>query len=317
MARSPLVGAMAGVWPIASYLHVPKQMPQPVWLSLGTAFALDKASAGFSASFQAKHEVLLLCAAHTMTPWRLYKLNIPDDWCKGRYVIGKALMYDAFGAGDAARLFDVGLVGVHPTLDVALLRVAKPAEFRAACRAGPRGDEGDHNDTFAATRLVPSPTEPTNGTFVGFRGRGSLGDVAAPDEEAVKKMSAAEKQQLQEQHRNAVGRQDATQLNVALVAEPPTVAVPRLRTSEDEGHVDAAASPASSVYSRAVISGVGRGYAGMSGSPLFSGGSLLAPADGVRDAHGLLFQAGLQEARDSEVLYVPSEPITEWLQTLK
>uniref|UniRef100_A0A6U4UBD8 Peptidase S1 domain-containing protein n=1 Tax=Neobodo designis TaxID=312471 RepID=A0A6U4UBD8_NEODS len=324
MPRLPVVSSLSGIWPIASYLHVPKHMPAPNWLMLGSAFAIDKGSLNLNPAFAAKHDVLLLTAAHSFSPWRCFKLNIPEDWRKARYVTGKVMQYDAHGSADVTRTCELGVVAVHPTVDVALVKVMKPDEFRKQCAAGPKdappaeeGEAADVNDVFGTFRLT-TPDFATDDALVtssimGFRGRGSLGNTEWPSEEAVKAMPAEQRKALMEEQRNAVGKQDYNVCQVSLVKDPPVTDVPPLVPTSDAGELK---GPASSIYSRAAVKS-GSCYAGMSGSPLVFGPLIAEQPGQPRDAAGLLFQSGLKEKRNTEVLYVPSSAMIPWLESLK
>src|SRR3989338_4454877 len=104
-----LTSAVGGIFPVVSFLHVPKQMPQPQWLVLGTGFLLHVPSLlptnqannnhrpdGLLSRVRSRHQkankngdpFLVLSVAHNFAPWRVkeWKLNIPDDWRKARYI---------------------------------------------------------------------------------------------------------------------------------------------------------------------------------------------------------------------------------------
>lgn len=327
MTRLPLAASLSGIFPMVSYLHVPKTMPQPVWLMLGSAFVIDKEAIGLDAAFSAKHDVLMLTAAHTLAPWRCYKCSIPDEWRKGRYVTGKVLQYDAFGAADISRTVDFGVLAVHPTVDVALVKVFDGAKFRAYCRQGPKDAPAEEtvgdNDTWGTFDLV-SPafgTEPSTSaassievSCVGFRGRGDLGETQQLTQEEMNTMPAPERQRRIDEHKTAPGKQDVNIVKLKVVKEPAVADVPPLVPMfVGEGPT----APASSIYSRALVGGSGRCYAGMSGSPLVLPPMVAAPGTSRRCAAGLLFQAGLAERKNTEVLYVPADAIASWLRSLK
>jgi hypothetical protein len=326
MVRLPVVSSATGIWPIVSYLHVPKAMPQAQWLMLGTAFALDKPSLKLDPAFAAKHDVLLLTAAHTLAPWRCFQVNIPDEWRKSRYVIGKIMQYDSHGSGDITRMCNLDVVAVHPTVDVALLRLAKPQEFRKHCHEGPAnappleaGETEGLNDVSGTFRLVAppfpadaKPSDAITALCLGFRGRGGLGGTEQLSEADAKKLTQAEREQKIQEHRHAVGKQDFNVAHIGVRRDPPVTDVPPLVPTAEGGDPKA---PASSIYSRGQVL-QGACFAGMSGSPLVLPPVLATPGQ-PRDACGLLFQRGLLENRDSEVLYVPSDAIIPWLESLK
>jgi hypothetical protein len=324
MPRQAVASSVAGIFPIVSYLHVPKAMPEPNWLMLGSTFVLDKSALKLNPAFAAKHEVLMLTAAHTLAPWRCFKVNIPDEWRKARFVTGKVMQYDCLGTADVSRMCELGVVAVHPTVDVALVKVLDAKTFTKHCADGPKdaekdpGDADDVNNVLGAFRLT-SPTfasDAPDDAFVeasclGFRGRGKLGDTEALGEEQQKKMTTAERQALVDEHRKAVGKQDFNVCRIRVRKDPPVTDVPPLVPTGEAGDPKA---PASSIYSRGLVAS-GACYAGMSGAPL-----VLPPlinAGGSRDACGLLFQRGLNENRNTEVLYVPSSAIVPWLESLK
>jgi hypothetical protein len=323
MPRLPVVSSLSGIWPMVSYLHVPKHMPEPNWLMLGSAFAIDKSALNLDPGFAAKHDVLMLTAAHTLAPWRCFKVNIPDDWRKARYVTGKVMQYDAHGSGDITRMSELGVVAVHPTVDVALVKVMKPQAFRQHCAAGPKdapppedGEAADVNNVFGTFKLgtpdFESDAAVVTSSVMGFRGRGRLGNTEQLSEEEVKKMTPQERQKMMEDQRNAVGKQDFNVCRVGLVKEPPVTDVPPLVPTGEGGDPTSAAS---SIYARADVKS-GSCFAGMSGSPLVTGPLMAAPGTS-RNAAGLLFQRGLLDNKDKEVLYVPASAMVPWLESLK
>lgn len=328
MPRCPVVASAAGVWPIASYLHVPKVMPQAQWLMLGSAFAIDTSNLRLDPGFAAKHDNLMITAAHTFAPWRSFKVNIPDEWRKGRYVTGKLLQYDAHGAADNTKMHDLGLIAVHPTVDVALVKVMKSSPFFAQCRAGPTmapppedNEDADVNDMFARFKLVTpefasdaDAAASVPATVLGFRGRGDLGSTEQMSEEEGKKMSAADRQAKIDNHKNAVGRQDLHLTKVRLLKDAPIAEVPPLVPAFTD--MPGENVPGSSIYARAAVEG-GACYAGMSGCPVVTAPFVAPDRKASRNAAGVLFRQGLAGNKTTEVLYVPSAAVVSWLESLK
>jgi hypothetical protein len=294
--------ALMGVYPISSFMHVPKKMPAPVWLMLGTAFAVDTGNLALSDAFRARHPTLLVTAGHTFSPWKQHKLNIPEEWCRLRYMVARCMAFDQNGAADAALMADMTVVAAHPKLDVCVLAPTDAAAF-AAMQAKHRASvgldgEGAMPDPFRLAR----PVAGASGTFTGFRGRGTLGDPSTmPSEEEAKTMSDDEKRRLVAEQRGAFGRQDGSIISA------------RPRFTDDGAEVGHAAVSS------------GRVYSGMSGCPFVSSsdravhGVLTSRAfiDGDGAAAEGIEVRGSQEDRPYDIVYVPSGDIIDWLETMK
>lgn len=245
-----LTTAVGGIFPLVSFLHVPKQMPQPQWLVLGTGFLLhlpslpnQTRSDGLLSRVRARYNnksstnvnrggdpFLVLSVAHNFAPWRVkeWKLNIPDDWRKARYITANIYQYDANGSCLKDTACKMQMEAVHPTLDLALLSIPDTGSFvrQVAVAAAATGHDDDFNRRLGQFKFAPllplsSPFLPSSSASlpsnkpeeilvdaIGFRGRGALGDTRMDGEEATRKISAEERQKLIDEHRHAVGRQD-------------------------------------------------------------------------------------------------------------
>lgn len=282
------------------------------------------------------YPVVFLTAAHTFAPWRGYdKLSIPQEFRRGRYVIGKVYGYDEFGAADTSVSFDLALSAIHPTLDVALLTIAEPAATPNSTSASGRVGKpavGGHRtgEAFLAMARSRGLARPlplararvgVRASLNGFRGRGALGEPNLfSDPEAMQRLPAEERARLERLSANAVGAQDAC---------GTTLTVEGVVADAEFGAVLGAAAAAASTTSQI--------FSGMSGAPLVVYSATqnedevapLVPSDrpGSSDQAeataaagrvvGLLSHCTVKKDDGGEsVRFVPATEIDTWLRTL-
>ncbi|EPY34440.1 hypothetical protein STCU_01583 [Strigomonas culicis] len=174
-------------------------MSKPLWLMLGTAFAIEP-------PVSVPNVTLLLTAKHTFLPW-LYvdaadKVKIPEEFRKSRYVIGK--LYDPRTLGTTPLVSEeVGIASIHPTLDAALL-VAQQ-----------RGEEKIAFTKRLTLNYEVGPT--TTAEIVGFRGEGQLGELDTLDSNLLEKLPVEERNKLLKLMENVEGRHVETRTSVEIV----------------------------------------------------------------------------------------------------
>lgn len=348
---------VGGIFPIVSFLHVPKEMPAPQWLVLGTGFLLHAPSleavvsssssknkgdggggggGGLLARIRGRSTKgepwLILSVAHNFAPWRVpeWKLNIPNDWRKMRFILGNVYQYDQFGSCLKDTACKMSIEAMHPTLDLALLSIPDSGEFirhlaTASAMSGTTDDD-DFNLRLSQFKLEPlrksafadgAAEEQLFVEAVGFRGRGALGDTRIDGEAATKQLTAEDRARMVEEHRHAVGKQDLHVFSFA-----PTFK--RAKTvGEGEGKKD---------HLMLVEPGEGFGrrgspYIGMSGSPVMPS-SQEADKEGVdaggvrvRTACGIFYGGelahkqltdGKSKQNGTHARYVPAQDILNW-----
>ncbi|RNF12721.1 putative serine protease PepD [Trypanosoma conorhini] len=186
-------------FPVMSFLHVPGKMSQPLWLMMGTAFLLQAAHGTAASGRQ-----FLLSAKHTFAPWQFIadptRLKIPEEYRKTRFVVVRLYLPDDAGRAIAGSKVDLRLVALHPSLDVALLAL----NFAAAASSG-KSEPNAHAEEVRRLAetvgggLALSAADPAVGDSClvsGYRGVGSLGLLDTADPDLLRRLSAAQRDEL-------------------------------------------------------------------------------------------------------------------------
>jgi len=202
--RMALINPFAGVFPVVSYLHVPRKMPHAQWLMIGTCFLIEPPTA----EIRNRAPAIFLTAAHTFIPWKYSsnpaELKIPADFRKPRYCTGNICLYDGDGRSSNTEKFAVHLAAVHPTLDVALLTLSLQDCDAFLSRVYQR-------QLWHCFRLMPASCPFPIGspvTITGFRGRGRIGELDTLNEEVVKRLSKEDQAALLREMTPIEGKQD-------------------------------------------------------------------------------------------------------------
>lgn len=211
MSSSSIVAnPFAGVFPIVSYLHVPGKMSHPLWLMLGTCFMIE------APRYQRERApYVFLTAAHTFVPWNFMSggsekaLKIPVEFRKSRFVVGTLFGFDpqTFVANPAQR-FQLKLVALHPTLDVAMLSMSG-ADSDAFAALMKRQQQPDHRFVVSATDAAVSD-ESDAVVCCGFRGSGVLGETDTLDADVINRMSKDDQAALMKELQSVEGKQQGT-----------------------------------------------------------------------------------------------------------
>lgn len=295
-----LRSAFSGIFPLVSFLHVPRQMPQPKWLALGTAFCVHPSV--LTESLRSRYPVILLTAAHTFVPWNFLKLGLPEDFCKARYIVVRLYAYDDLGAARPDVYVDARLVATHPVADLAAISVKDLGTWESFL--------SKHNDASSTpgcenvlNHSLVVPDGVTQATMMGFRGRGVLGDAENVDLERLKALPADERHALQAKYVHAVGQQDAFSTTVTFPSPAEKASLPSAAfTSSRLDTTPPSQPPATSITAVGKVDTL-RGLAGMSGSPLLK-----------RDGGCLGILTHGSKVPGSYVNYVPSAVALDWVR---
>lgn len=275
-----------GIFPVTSFLHVPRKMPQPVWMMLGTAFIVDLAPAN-AAAIQEKTKttppLTIVTALHTFMPWKFFDFTFPEEYLRARYVTGTIFHVDDYCQPDMACQFPISLRAVHPSLDLCLLTINIRADAAAESKFLQAAQQ---RSMLAKFRLVDAPIG-SRADIVGYRGRGKLGLVSDYSQEALKAVPAAEREEMQKLHRQAVGKQDPA-------SAPCTLLDPTRVELDNPAHV----------------------FSGMSGGPIVLRDAALLPDGAERVAAGFLSrseQGGNKGPVPNPMMITRASAIEDWI----